>query len=367
MPNFCAIPPVDMATARVGRGNGNGWNRTHTRADQYHAGLDFVVGRGSPIIAAVAGRVVAIGSDANRSAAGGLRGYGNAVVVQTTGNVPGMPNPFYVLYAHMQSAPLVTVGQQVQAGTPLGFVGSTTNGQFAGMGPHLHFEVRRRAFPSSYDNDTIDPEILFTGLGIDWTGWHREAERKVGGTLQVRAGGPSDCRSGQVSALAGLLIPGPDPFGIFGINSDLAIVYGQFQSGQAGPGEQYIPASSLSPNYPGTTSRGTDAEPPDYEESHSHGETSSGGGGAGLALGVAAVIGLAALLKGSRGSGLRGLGGPCEDQKRLQHELREHVYTEPDDTAASMAAWDAKRARLKSAMNQAEDDCFALSKPKKRR
>jgi murein DD-endopeptidase MepM/ murein hydrolase activator NlpD len=341
MPAFCAIPPVDLSVAHVGRGNGNGWNRLHTRADQYHAGLDFMAGRGSPIIAVAPGRVAAIGSDANRTAAGGLRGYGNCVVIETRGNVPGMPNPFYTLYAHMGAAPLVSVGQSVQAGTPLGFVGSTTNGQFATMGPHLHLEFRRRPYPSSYDHDTIDPEIFFTGVGIDWTGWHREAERKVGGTLQVRVGGPSDCRGGATSSLSG-----------FGV------VYGPFTSGQASPGVQYIPAAALAPNYPGTTSPGPEVDPPEYESAPS--ASSSSSGSSMLWVGAAVLVLAAAWKANKSGSrGLSGLGGKACDEKEARVEaFRTLLYTVPSPGGED--AWDAARARLKAKVEEAEDDCWKV-------
>lgn len=276
MPNYCAIPPVDMATAHVGRGFGMGWDRRHTRMDQKHGGMDFTVSAGSPIIAAVPGRVVLVGSDANRTvaSAGGLRGYGNSVVVETRGSIPGMPNPFYTLYAHMRAVPVVGVGQAVQAGTLLGYVGNTNNGQFPGMGSHLHFEQRRRAYPSSYDNDTIDPAIFWNAVGIDWIGNHQDAGRRTGGTLQVRVGGPSDCRAGGASSLSGL-----------------DVIYGPFTSGQASPGVQYIPPAALSPNYPGTTGPGPEVEPPEYES------TSSGSSSGGLVwLGVGALV-IAALAK----------------------------------------------------------------------
>ncbi len=290
---YCAIPPVDMSAARVGRGNGNGWNRQRTVRDQYHAGLDFVAGTGSPIVASVPGRVVLIGSDASRPGRDGLNGYGNCVVIEHRFQLPtptsplpgasrppaqGMPPVFWTLYAHMQGAPLVRVGQQVTVGTPLGYVGNTTNGQFSGMGAHLHFEVRKAPYPSSYDNDTIDPALLFASLGIDHVGSHQDAERRTGGLLQVRAGGPSDCRAGARTELAGYL----------------ATVYGPSTSGQAGPGEQYISPAVLAPNYPGVTRAGGDVEPPEYA---SKGKGS--GSGVGLLLGVLGIAGLA-LWAGSR-------------------------------------------------------------------
>lgn len=274
MTHYCALPPVDLSIAHIGRGNGRGWNRLHTRADQYHAGLDFMAGAGTPIHAVCPGTVVAIGLDANRPGAGGLDGYGNCVVVQCNYSLPvptspipgqsrpptrGMPNPFWVLYAHMGSPPVVRIGQHVDAGTLLGYVGNTTNGRFSGpncsapprscgMGPHLHFEVRKSPFPSSYDNDTINPDLLFASLGIDRVGSHPDAERQTGGNLLIRAGGPSDCGPGVSSELHGWL---GDPV----------------TSGQASAGSSYLSPSAISSKYvPGTTPASIpDVDPPDYK------------------------------------------------------------------------------------------------------
>lgn len=268
---FCALPPVDMASSHVGRGYGLGPNRLHTAMDQLHGGQDYSVSAHSPIVAAIPGRVVLIGSDANRTTASahGLMGYGNSVVIETRGSVPGMPNPFYALYAHMDGPPVVTVGQSVQAGTLLGHVGNTSNGQFAGLPFHLHFELRRRPYPSSYDRDTIDPNIMWQGVGVDLVGSHQEAGRRVGGTLQVRAGGPSDCRTGQHSDLSGYLA-------LLG------------ESGQASPGEQYVAPTLLSRNYPGVTADAPDVDPPDYS-SVSQGSST----GAVIVAGAAAIALLA--------------------------------------------------------------------------
>lgn len=270
MTHYCAIPPVDLTVARIGRGNGRGWNRLHTRADQYHAGLDFMAAAGSPIHAVCPGVVVGVGLDTNRPGQGGLDGYGNCVVIECRYSLPtptsplpgqtrpparGMPNPFWVLYAHMQAPPLVRVGQRVTVGTLLGYVGNTTNGRFSGpnctlpprqcgMGPHLHFEVRKSPYPSSYDNDTINPDLLFASLGIDRVGSHADAERQTGGQLLIRSGGPSDCRSGQATELLGL-----------------------GQSGQASAGEQYVPPAAISTRYAPGTNAATipDVDPPEYD------------------------------------------------------------------------------------------------------
>ena len=47
-------------------------------------------------------------------------------------------NTYATLYAHMNSAPVVSVGQTVTQGQLLGYVGTTGNS----TGNHLHLELR---------------------------------------------------------------------------------------------------------------------------------------------------------------------------------------------------------------------------------
>lgn len=91
-----------------------------------HTGDDMSAGSGTPIHACRAGNVGIAGSQG---------GYGNAVVIDHGGNMA-------TLYAH-QSRIAVDVGQHVEAGDVIGYVGAT------GMatGPHLHFEVRLSGNP----------------------------------------------------------------------------------------------------------------------------------------------------------------------------------------------------------------------------
>lgn len=210
---YCAIPPLDQAATRIGRGFGLGYNRDRSARNQLHGGMDLVADRGAPILAPAPGVVVLISTDSGPGRARGMSGYGNAIVLEHRFNVPGLPNPFWTGYMHMRDAPAVRVGDAVNTGALLGVVGNTTNGQFAGMGAHLHHELRVRPYPGSYNRDTRDPAILYQALGIDYVGGRREVERTVGGQLLVRTGGPSDCRAGQVPAFAGLfgldaVIPG---------------------------------------------------------------------------------------------------------------------------------------------------------------
>jgi murein DD-endopeptidase MepM/ murein hydrolase activator NlpD len=112
--------PVSLArpiSAAIGDGFG-------PRDNRFHPGLDFPAPFGRHVYAARSGRVTWAGWSAG--------GYGNLVSIAHGGGVRTM-------YAHL-SAVLVTRGQRVSTGTPVGRVGSTG---FA-TGPHLHFEVRLR-------------------------------------------------------------------------------------------------------------------------------------------------------------------------------------------------------------------------------
>lgn len=87
-----------------------------------HKGLDIAIAGGTPIYAAHNGTVVATT---------GHWTYGNVVMIDNGDGIS-------TLYAHMQSAAIVSVGQTVTQGQVIGYVGSTGNSS----GNHLHFEVR---------------------------------------------------------------------------------------------------------------------------------------------------------------------------------------------------------------------------------
>jgi murein DD-endopeptidase MepM/ murein hydrolase activator NlpD len=88
----------------------------------FHTGIDMVEPFGSPIYAADDGVVALVGISST--------GYGNYVVIAHSGGLD-------TLYGHL-STPLVTVGQAVTQGQPIGLEGSSGNS----TGPHLHFELR---------------------------------------------------------------------------------------------------------------------------------------------------------------------------------------------------------------------------------
>ena len=87
-----------------------------------HKGIDIAIAGGTPIYAAHNGTV---------AATTGHWSYGNVVMIDNGDGIS-------TLYAHMQTAAIVSVGQTVTQGQVIGYVGSTGNSS----GNHLHFEVR---------------------------------------------------------------------------------------------------------------------------------------------------------------------------------------------------------------------------------
>jgi murein DD-endopeptidase MepM/ murein hydrolase activator NlpD len=90
---------------------------------RFHAGIDLGAPQGTPVIAAVSGRV---------AVADYMGGYGLTVVLENQ-NV-ALRN----LYAHL-SGIAVQPGTWVEQGSVIGWVGSTGNS----TGPHLHFEAQQ--------------------------------------------------------------------------------------------------------------------------------------------------------------------------------------------------------------------------------
>lgn len=101
---------------------GVGYVSSYLGDGRNHQGYDIAASTGTPIYASAAGTVTRsnYGSD----------GYGNCVVID---HGEGWTS----LYAH-QSQIAVSVGDYVEQGQLIGYVGSTGNS----TGPHLHFEIR---------------------------------------------------------------------------------------------------------------------------------------------------------------------------------------------------------------------------------
>jgi murein DD-endopeptidase MepM/ murein hydrolase activator NlpD len=97
------------------------------RDGRAHEGIDLPAPTGTPVLAAADGEVVYAG--------GGIRGYGNLIVLQHPGDV-------LTVYAH-NSQLFVAPGQAVRAGERIAAVGQTGRA----TGPHLHFEVRQGQIP----------------------------------------------------------------------------------------------------------------------------------------------------------------------------------------------------------------------------
>ncbi|WP_240619299.1 M23 family metallopeptidase [Blastococcus sp. TF02-8] len=116
-----------------------------------HAGVDIAGPRDSPVYAAAAGTVITAActsSYCDRDGGLGLAGYGNLVELDHGGGVS-------TRYGHL-SAYTVSTGQHVNAGTLVGFQGSTGNS----TGVHLHFEVRQDGAP-------LDPVPWLADRGVD--------------------------------------------------------------------------------------------------------------------------------------------------------------------------------------------------------
>ncbi|MGY1684950.1 M23 family metallopeptidase [Geodermatophilus sp. SYSU D00867] len=122
-----------------------------TRWGALHAGLDLAGPRGAPVYAAADGTVTrAACTSAYCDRDGGLdvAGYGNLVEVDHGAGVT-------TRYGHLSDF-TVTAGQQVRAGTLLGYQGSTGNS----TGVHLHLEVR-------VDGAPVDPVPWLAARGVD--------------------------------------------------------------------------------------------------------------------------------------------------------------------------------------------------------
>jgi murein DD-endopeptidase MepM/ murein hydrolase activator NlpD len=105
------------------------------RGERKHLGIDIPAPRGTSVLAAAGGTVVAA---EERGA------YGNLVIVEHA-------DGWSTRYAHLDRIG-VTTGETVRTGAPIGDVGSTG----VASGPHLHFEVWQ-------GEDVRDPAPLIAG------------------------------------------------------------------------------------------------------------------------------------------------------------------------------------------------------------
>jgi murein DD-endopeptidase MepM/ murein hydrolase activator NlpD len=94
----------------------------------FHTGVDLLAGYGTPIVAAAGGRVTATGY-----------AFDFGIRVEVTDSF-GLVE----IYAHMSQV-AVAVGQEVQQGEKIGYVGSTG----LSVGPHLHFQLEVGGTPTA--------------------------------------------------------------------------------------------------------------------------------------------------------------------------------------------------------------------------
>ena len=153
---------IAMVCASAGQVAASGWTLPVTGAvvgsgfrtpqRPTHQGVDLIIGRYNPIMAAASGVVSKVKCDedftghqtCNVDGYPGKGGCGWMVEIQHAGNV-------MTRYCHMVQRPFVHEGQQVTAGDVIGRVGTSGNSS----GPHLHFEVHLNNDRSSAG--AIDP------------------------------------------------------------------------------------------------------------------------------------------------------------------------------------------------------------------
>jgi murein DD-endopeptidase MepM/ murein hydrolase activator NlpD len=109
---------------------------TFLNKDVTHTGVDISAKAGTPVLAAGPGTVVWAGWGLFSGTPENIYdAYGIAAAIRHDFGYQG--RPLYTIYAHMSDV-TVAVGEQVNSGTQLGYVGATGYT----TGPHLHFEVR---------------------------------------------------------------------------------------------------------------------------------------------------------------------------------------------------------------------------------
>ena len=103
-----------------------------------HTGIDYALYLGTPVLAAMNGKVIRVSHLAT--------GYGTHVLLEHEGGLQ-------TIYAHLSSVN-VSIGTSVSEGQEIGRSGNTGNS----TGPHLHFEVRRFG-------KAVDPEEFLKTSG----------------------------------------------------------------------------------------------------------------------------------------------------------------------------------------------------------
>ncbi len=111
------------------------YGNTFFGEEAIHTGVDLDATRGTPVLAAGAGKVVWVGFGLYSGTYNQDDPYGLAILIRHEFGHEG--RLLYTAYGHLDSAS-VWQGQRVEAGEVIGEVGDTGNAE----GPHLHFEIR---------------------------------------------------------------------------------------------------------------------------------------------------------------------------------------------------------------------------------
>ena len=123
-----------------------------------HAGYDFLMPIGTPVLAAAAGEVIT--AETATFFCPILNTTVNQLGVQIAHHLPG-GNVYQTYYAHLSTIG-VTVGQQVSAGQQIGLSGNTG----CTTVPHLHFQLDRLTATNNGQLAHVDP-YGWTGSGTD--------------------------------------------------------------------------------------------------------------------------------------------------------------------------------------------------------
>lgn len=144
--DFCfARLPVDTPPCWISGGWGD-WYGSYQ-----HRGVDIAGPLGVPVYAPAQGRRVSLYNPDGS--------FGNAIVLDHEGT------PWYSILAHLASPPLPGMGQLVQAGALVGYLGNT--GQSSG--PHVHWQVSNSIYFPPDLSTTVDPLSLMCDEEDDMT------------------------------------------------------------------------------------------------------------------------------------------------------------------------------------------------------
>lgn len=133
-----------------------------------HAGYDWQMAEGKPILAAADGWIIQAGLEPS-SYCPLLDRPAQGLWVVLSHRIPGPdPDRYQSIYSHLSQV-RVRTGQWVRAGSVIGLAGSTG----CSTGPHLHFEIRRLSDTNDGTPTPVDP-YGWRGKGSDPWATHPE-------------------------------------------------------------------------------------------------------------------------------------------------------------------------------------------------